>query len=60
VAIPLLEEWETQMRRIEKDVTWAGDGAGGPLSKPHAAVKSGARNATVVLRTTALRRAAVT
>jgi hypothetical protein len=38
--MPLLEgEGETQMRRIEKDAARAGDRVGGPLSKPHAAVK---------------------
>jgi len=55
VAIPLLEgEGQTQIRRMEKDAACAGGGAGGPLSKPHTAVKSGAKNSAVVLRTTAL------
>src|ERR1700676_5170421 len=49
-----------KMRRMEKDARWGGDGAGGPLSKPHAAVKSRARNSAVVLRTTARLRTAVT
>jgi len=61
VAIPLLEgEGETQMRRMEKDAACAGGGVGGPLSKPHAAVKSGATNSTIVPRTTALLRTTVT
>src|ERR1700686_69791 len=61
MATALLEgEGTTQMRRMEKDARWGGDGAGGPLSKPHAAVKSGARNSAVALRTTARLRTAVT
>ena len=61
VAIPWLEgEAETQMRRMEKAAACAGGGAGGPLSKPHTAVKSGARNSAVVLRTTALLRTTLT
>src|SRR2546425_6456016 len=51
---------ETQMRRMEKDAACSGGEAGGPLSKPHAAVKSGARNSAVVLRTTVLLRTTVT
>src|SRR6266851_5740566 len=50
---------ETSMRRMEIDAACAG-GAGGPLSKPHTAVKSGARNSAVVPRTTALLRTTVT
>jgi len=42
------------MRRMEKDAACSGGEAGGPLSKPHAAVKSG----TTLLQT--LRRSAVT
>jgi len=61
LAIPLLEEeGRTQMRRMEKDAACTGRGAGGPLSKPHTAVKSMARTSAVVLRTTALRRTTVT
>jgi hypothetical protein len=53
-AIPLLDEnGETQMRRMEKDAACPGGGAGGPLSKPHAAVKPGTRKPTVVPRSTA-------
>ena len=48
------------MRRMEKEAARAGDRRGGPLSKPQAAVKLGARNAVVVPRTTALRRTTVT
>jgi hypothetical protein len=48
------------MRRIEKDAACAGGRAGGLLSKPHAAVKSGARNPAVVPRTPALLRTTVT
>ena len=48
------------MRRMENDAAWAGGGAGGPLSKPHAAVKSGARNATGEPRTMVLFRTTVT
>src|SRR5438876_667187 len=61
VAIPLRKgEEETQMRRMEKDAARAGGGAGGPLSKPNTAVKSGARDSAVVLRTTVLLRTTVT
>ena len=48
------------MRRMENDAPRAGGGAGGPLSKPHVALKSGARNSVVVPRTTALLRTTVT
>ena len=48
------------MRRMEKDAARAGGRAGGPLSKPHAAMKSGARNSAVVPKTTALPRTTVT
>ncbi len=41
------------MRRMEKDAAWAEGGAGGPLSKPHAAVKAGAKNSVVLSKTTA-------
>jgi hypothetical protein len=54
------ERRKTQMRRMEKDAARAGGGAGGPLSKPKTAVKSGTRDSAVVLRTTALLRTAVT
>src|SRR5882724_13262646 len=53
-AIALLEgNGETQMRRMKKDAAWTESGAGGPLSKPHAAVKPEAKNSVVVSRTTA-------
>jgi hypothetical protein len=45
---------------MKKDAACAGGGAGGPLSKPHAAEKWGARNSAVVLKTTALLRTTVT
>jgi hypothetical protein len=41
------------MRRMETDAARARDGAGGPLSKPHAAVKAGAKNSAVRSSTTA-------
>ena len=41
------------MRRMKKDAAWTESGAGGPLSKPHAAVKAGAKNSVVLSRTTA-------
>jgi hypothetical protein len=61
LAMRLLEgEKKTQMRRIEKDAARAGNRTGGPLSKLHAAVKSGARNSAAVSRTTAPLRTTVT
>jgi hypothetical protein len=48
------------MRRMLKDALHTEGEYGGPLSKPHAAVKSGARNAVEVRRTTALLRTTVT
>src|SRR5882724_2301469 len=53
-AIALLEgNGETQMRRMEKDAARTESGAGGPLSKPHAAVKSVSKNSAVLSRTAA-------
>jgi hypothetical protein len=40
------------MRRMLKNAVYAEGEYGGPLSKPHAVVKSGARNAAVVSKTT--------
>jgi hypothetical protein len=37
------------MRRVLKDAVYAEGEYGGPLSKPHAVVKSGARNGAVQL-----------
>ena len=48
------------MRRMEKDAALVGVGAGGPLSKPEAALKTGAKNSVVRSRTTAAVWTAVT
>jgi hypothetical protein len=53
VAIRLLEERGTQMRRMLKEAEHAVSGAGGPPSELHAAAGSGRRNLAVISRTTA-------
>ena len=40
------------MRRMRNDAVCAEGEYGGPVSKPHAVVKSGARNAAVVRKST--------